>query len=166
MTDIPDEVMIDANVHSYIKEDPDLRTALGEAPIRVRMCAIQDSEVWDGIERPVDDETDVKDYVILTVTFEEEVKPDISGVDTSQYGETYGWNYAGGTGEIYEDLMRPDESLRDIQRPDAQGAEAAINRDTPFVTADGPLKERMREYGYGEYLIPWDDFREYLQSYQ
>lgn len=164
MEEAPAEVMIDANIQSHVKEDQALRAALAKAPIRVWMCATQENEIWDGIERPGDRDRETRKYAIQTLDFDEEVDPDRGGVDTVGYGEPYGYVYGGGTGDIYEEIIQPDDNIGDIERADVQGVEAAINRAIPFVTEEGAVKDRMREYGYEEHLISWEEFRHYLES--
>lgn len=164
MESVPAEVMIDANIQSHVKEDQTLRDALAEAPIRVWTCVTQENEIWDGIERPVDRDDETRKYAIQTMDFDEEVDPNRGGVDTVGYGEPYGYVYGGGTGNIYEEMIQSDDNIGDIERADAQGVEAAINREIPFVTEESAIKDRMREYGYEDYLISWEEFRCYLEA--
>jgi hypothetical protein len=146
MDDFPDKVMIDTNVQSYVKDDPRLLNTLAKAPIEVYVCVAQDQEIWNRIQEPIDRDNEDREFVIRTLDFDEKANPIVSGVDTSGFGEFFGYNFGGHTGEPYTELLKSAEIIVRTERPDAQGSAAAINCEMSFVTKEKDVIKRVEKY--------------------
>lgn len=162
MTEIPDQVMLDADAHNYLKENEDHLITVVETGIELHLSVIQANEIKAGLDDlPEKKKKGVLDEIYLV---ENLADPIVTGVETSGFGEVFGHNFGGSTGEIYEELIAPHENIGKVHRPDAIGAEAAINRGLLFVTGDRSLQEKMKECGYHEYLLPLEKFYELISS--
>ena len=149
--------MIDTMVHKYLIENRDFLVSVVDADVTLYLSAIQNREIRDGLDNCSKEK---KERIIDNICLVDDLAdPIVTGVETSGYGEIYGRNYAGSTGEIYDELIEPHPNIREVHREDAIGAEAAINREILFVTEDRGLQEKMAECGYSEYLLTIDTFR-------
>jgi len=163
MTEVPDQVMLDTNAHALLKEHENLLKSVVEADIELYLSAYQANEVEDGLEDCSEEKRKEIEAKIQRVD-------DLAGpimttkVEPPKFDLTFPINFGASTGEIYDDLVEPHPNIGKVERLDAIGAEAAINRDMPFVTNDGPLQDKMREHDYDEYLLTLDDFREMLEE--
>lgn len=157
MAEIPERVMLDNDALNCLQEDDDLLSVVTATDIELYVSVFQYNEFTNHLDDlPPEKRNTVPEQIDRVL---EKSDLETTTVETSGYGEAYGYNYTGSTGEIYEELTQTHTNIGKVQRKDAVGAEAAINRKMPFVTKDGALKEKMREYGYQEYVFPLDDFR-------
>ena len=156
MTELPEHVMIDANVHSYLKENENFLITVVERGVELHLSAYQSNEIRRGLDNHPEKEREEILNKIQRV--ENLADPVTTSVDTSGFGEVFGYNFGGSTGEIYQELIEPHPNIREVDRPDAIGAEAAINRDMLFVTDDKGLQDKMKECDYEDYLLTLDDF--------
>ncbi|WP_124194174.1 hypothetical protein [Natrarchaeobius chitinivorans] len=162
MSQIPDQVMLDNDTLNYLQKDRDCLISFSETDADAYVSPFQYNEFTTGLD---DISEELKDEILNQIhQLEEEIGPETTGVETSGYGEVYGYNYGGGTGEIYNELTEPHPQIGKVHRPDAVGAEVAINRDMPFITGDKALQAKMRHHGYDEYVIELDYFLELLQK--
>lgn len=162
MTGLPDHVMLDNNTLNLLQENDGLLSAVTETDVELYVTIFQYNEFTNNLDGlPPEKRGLVRDQ-IDTVLKESDLKT--TTVETSGYGEAYGHNYTGDSSDIYEELVQSHPNIGRVQRADAVGAEAAINRKMPFVTEDGALKKKMREYGYQKYVFPLDEFRELFEG--
>lgn len=158
MTGIPERAMLDADAHSYLSNDIDLLTSVVDAGVELYLSAFQEMEIRKGLAGISEER---KTEILQKIQRVEDIaSPRTTNVDTSGYGEVYGYNYRGSTGEIYEELMQPHPNIGKVHRPDAIGAEAAINREMYFITGDKALQKKLNECGFQEYLLTLDELRE------
>lgn len=147
-----DKLMLDNDALNFLQDNEEALEYARESNFDFYYSAFQYQEFrsdWETLSQPI------KDEIILV---EKSINPETTGIETSGYGEVYGYNYSGSTGEIFEELIQEDDNLPGVERADMVGAEAAINRDMRFVTNEDGIKKRMRTFGYEENLLSWDDF--------
>ena len=161
MSNIPSRIMLDANAHNLLKQNESLLRRIAEIDTKLHLSAYQANEIRDGLDECSEElRSQIEQQIELVKDLAD---PIVTGVNTSGHGELYGYNYGGSTGKIYKELIAPDPNIRNVDRPDAIGAEAAIIRDMVFVTDDRGLQEKMIQEGYEEYLLTLDEFENALR---
>lgn len=163
MVEMPDRLMLDNDALNDLQDNNHRLSAVSEADIDIYVSIFQYNEFKQGLDNLSADRKEIIMSQIDQVFEKSELET--TGIETSGYGEAYGYNYGGSTGEIYKELTKPDPNIGEVHRPDAVGAEAAINRDMWFVTGDGALQDKMEDCGYDEYLISLEEFRKLLDSW-
>ena len=165
MNELPDRVMFDNDALNQLQRNDELRYLVSKSTIESYTSAFQYNEfvltVEDG-DLPPDREEKILEAIDRVI---DETDLETTGIETSGYDEAYGYNYGGSTGDIYKQLTEDHPNIGKVHRPDAVGAEAAINRDMPFVTRDNSLQDMMRYCGYEDYLLPLDKFQDLIDRF-
>lgn len=154
--------MLDNDVLNHLQANEEHLSAVEESDIKIYVSVFQYNEFTEGLDALSEELKEKISSQIDEVLEKSDLET--TGIETSGYGEAYGFNYGGSTGDIYKELTQPHPTIGEVDRPDAVGAEAAINRDMPFVTGDTALQDKMRDCDYDENLLTLDSFLNLIES--
>lgn len=150
------ELMLDNNVLNFLQKDDRAKDAAESANFDYVVTITQDNEFYQEEHEPPEEQLQR-----IKIT-QDDIIGEVIEPDTIGYGDAYGYSYGGITGDLVEKLVEPHDTIGEVERKDAIGAEAAVTLGIRFVTRDRGLQEKMRYNGLEPYLMTLTEFKKLI----